>query len=84
MPTYELFLLFEFLDAVFGSGVYICGFVIGKQQFFTNLIILIVGILGIELVGPKKRVFTGTLSNSCYAIGEVFVAGAAWLVKSWK
>lgn len=30
MPTYELFLLFEFLDAVFGAGVYICGFVLGK------------------------------------------------------
>ncbi|XP_066253734.1 organic cation transporter protein-like isoform X2 [Euwallacea similis] len=67
MPTYEWFLLFEFLDAAFGSGSYICGFV-----------------LGVELVGPKKRVLTGTIISSCYAVGEIAVAVAAWTVKSWK
>ncbi|XP_018564340.1 organic cation transporter protein-like [Anoplophora glabripennis] len=67
MPTYELFLVFEFLDAAFGSGTYICGFV-----------------LGVELVGPKTRVLTGILASSCYAVGEVFTAGAAWIIKSWR
>ncbi|XP_030752013.1 organic cation transporter protein-like [Sitophilus oryzae] len=67
MPTYKLFLLMEFLDAAFGSGSYICGFV-----------------LGVELVGPKKRVLTGTLTSCCYAIGEILVAIAAWIVKDWK
>ncbi|KAJ8979458.1 hypothetical protein NQ317_006772 [Molorchus minor] len=67
MPSYEWFLVFEFLDAAFGSGTYICGF-----------------ILGVELVGPKNRVLTGVLASSCYAIGEVFTAGSAWIVKSWK
>ncbi|CAH1131606.1 unnamed protein product [Ceutorhynchus assimilis] len=67
MPTYELFLVFEFLDAAFGSGSYICGFV-----------------LGVELVGPKKRILTGTLISSCYAIGEILIAIAAWNTKSWK
>mgnify|MGYP005985436819 CR=1 FL=1 len=41
-------------------------------------------LIGVELVGPKRRVLTGTLSSSCYAVGEVFAAGAAWLVQSWK
>ncbi|KAJ8943341.1 hypothetical protein NQ318_000556 [Aromia moschata] len=67
MPTYEWFMVFEFLDAAFGSGTYICGFV-----------------LGVELVGPKKRVLTGVLASSCYAVGEVFTAGSAWIVKSWR
>ncbi|KAJ8921589.1 hypothetical protein NQ315_010494 [Exocentrus adspersus] len=67
MPTYEWFLVFELLDAAFGSGTYICGFV-----------------LGVELVGPKTRVLTGILASSCYAIGEIFAAGSAWLVKSWR
>ncbi|XP_072393158.1 organic cation transporter protein-like [Diabrotica undecimpunctata] len=31
MPTYELFLLFEFLDAAFGAGTYICGFVLSVE-----------------------------------------------------
>ncbi|XP_060524808.1 solute carrier family 22 member 3-like isoform X2 [Cylas formicarius] len=67
MPTYEWFLVLEFMDAFFGAGSYICGFV-----------------LGVELVGPKKRVLTGTLVSSCYAVGEVFAAVSAYLVKSWK
>ncbi|XP_050313329.1 solute carrier family 22 member 3-like [Anthonomus grandis grandis] len=67
MPTYQLFLLFEFLDAAFGSGSYICGFV-----------------LGVELVGPKKRVLTGTIISSCYAIGEILLATIAWMVQSWR
>lgn len=38
MPTYELFLFFEFLDAAFGSGSYICGFVLGiYTHFLSNL-----------------------------------------------
>ncbi|CAH0552808.1 unnamed protein product [Brassicogethes aeneus] len=67
MPTYELFLVFEFLDAAFGAGTYICGFV-----------------LGVELVGPKKRVLTGVISSSCYALGEIFAAGVAWILQSWR
>ncbi|CAH1997297.1 unnamed protein product [Acanthoscelides obtectus] len=67
MPTYEWFLVFEFLDAAFGAGTYICGF-----------------ILGVELVGPKKRVLTGILSSSCYTFGEIFTAAAAWVVQNWR
>ncbi|CAG9856458.1 unnamed protein product [Phyllotreta striolata] len=67
VTTYELFLVFEFLDAFFGSSTYICGFV-----------------LGVELVGPKKRVLTGILISSSYAVGEVVTALAAWVFKSWK
>ncbi|XP_050297353.1 solute carrier family 22 member 3-like isoform X2 [Anthonomus grandis grandis] len=67
MPTYELFLIFEFLDAGFGCGSYISAFIIG-----------------VELVGPNKRVLTGTLISSSYPVGEVLVALAAWMAKSWK
>ncbi|KAL1491730.1 hypothetical protein ABEB36_012285 [Hypothenemus hampei] len=67
MPTYEMFLVMEFLDAFFGAGSYICGFV-----------------LGVELVGPRKRVLTGTIISSCYALGEILVASFAWLLKSWR
>ncbi|XP_044259278.1 organic cation transporter protein-like [Tribolium madens] len=66
-PTYIWFLVFEFLDAAFGAGSYVCGF-----------------IMGVELVGPKKRVLTGTLVSSCYALGEVFAAGSAWYFEDWR
>lgn len=39
MPTYELFLVFEFLDAAFAAGTYICGFVLGNKQFCKIIII---------------------------------------------
>ncbi|CAG9769662.1 unnamed protein product [Ceutorhynchus assimilis] len=67
MPTYELFLIFEFLDAAFGCGSFICGFV-----------------LGVELVGPEKRIIAGTIIASCGAVGEILIAIAAWSTKSWK
>lgn len=41
-------------------------------------------ILGVELVGPKYRVLSGTLLSSCYAVGEVLVGVVAWLLQSWR
>ncbi|KAL3276989.1 hypothetical protein HHI36_012349 [Cryptolaemus montrouzieri] len=41
-------------------------------------------ILGVELVTPQKRVLTGCISCTCYALGEVLVAAVAWAVKDWK
>ncbi|XP_074030430.1 solute carrier family 22 member 3 isoform X1 [Leptinotarsa decemlineata] len=44
MPTYEWFMFFEFLDAAFGAGTYICGFVLGvelvspKRRVLTGII----------------------------------------------
>ncbi|XP_044259279.1 solute carrier family 22 member 3-like [Tribolium madens] len=66
-PSYIWFLVFEFLDAVFGAGSYVCGF-----------------ILGVELVGPKRRILISTLLSSSYTLGEVFVAGLAWKFQDWR
>ncbi|GJQ86218.1 hypothetical protein Trydic_g8919 [Trypoxylus dichotomus] len=41
-------------------------------------------ILGVELVGPKKRVFAGIIMSYCFAVGEVLTAGIAWMVQSWR
>lgn len=41
-------------------------------------------VLGVELVGPTKRVLSGTIISSCYAVGEIFVAGVAWWLKDWR
>jgi hypothetical protein len=56
-PSYEWFLVFEFLDAAFGAGSYICGFVMGMfvrkklQLMFYNRI-------GRSRIGwPKKESF---------------------------
>ncbi|XP_017772586.1 PREDICTED: organic cation transporter protein-like [Nicrophorus vespilloides] len=41
-------------------------------------------ILGVELVGPSKRVLSGTIICCCYAIGEILVALVAWATQSWR
>lgn len=40
-------------------------------------------IIGIELVGKKKREITGIVLNYFYAVGEALVALIAWMVKDW-
>ncbi|XP_018564339.1 organic cation transporter protein-like isoform X2 [Anoplophora glabripennis] len=67
MPTYELFLLMEYLDAAFSAGTFICGY-----------------ILGVELVGPKNRVITGSIATSCNATGFILTSVVAWIVRSWR
>ncbi|KRT81778.1 membrane transporter [Oryctes borbonicus] len=41
-------------------------------------------LLGVELVGPKKRVLAGTIIWCFYPIGVMMTAGVAWLVNSWR
>lgn len=41
MPTYEWFLVMEFLDAAFGAGTYICGFVLGGYNVYCFRITII-------------------------------------------
>ncbi|KAF5303508.1 hypothetical protein FQR65_LT08207 [Abscondita terminalis] len=41
-------------------------------------------ILGVELVGPNRRVLTGVLICCAYAIGEVLTGVVAWEVQSWR
>ncbi|KAK4883421.1 hypothetical protein RN001_006740 [Aquatica leii] len=41
-------------------------------------------ILGVELVGPKRRVLTGVLICCAYALGEVLTGAIAWGVQSWR
>ncbi|KAK4879029.1 hypothetical protein RN001_007175 [Aquatica leii] len=40
-------------------------------------------IIGVEMVGRRKREVTGMILNYFYAIGEAFVALIAWLTKDW-
>lgn len=40
-------------------------------------------IIGIELVGKKKREITGIVLNYFYAIGEALVALIAWIAQDW-
>lgn len=39
---------------------------------------------GVELVSPDKRVLSGTLISSCYAVGESIVGIVAWQTNNWR
>ncbi|XP_060531615.1 organic cation transporter protein isoform X2 [Cylas formicarius] len=40
-------------------------------------------IIGVEMVGKRKREITGIVLNYFYALGEALVALVAWLTKDW-
>ncbi|KAK4883407.1 hypothetical protein RN001_006726 [Aquatica leii] len=41
-------------------------------------------VIGVEFVGPGKRILIGLLINAAYAIGGVFEGGLAWAFQSWR
>ncbi|XP_030554658.1 organic cation transporter protein [Drosophila novamexicana] len=41
-------------------------------------------IIGVEMVGPRKREMTSIVLNYFYAVGEALLGLAAWLLSSWK
>ncbi|KAL7735850.1 hypothetical protein ACLKA6_017848 [Drosophila palustris] len=41
-------------------------------------------IIGVEMVGPRKREMTSIVLNYFYAVGEALVGLAAWLLTNWK
>lgn len=65
--NYEMFLVFEFLDALLSSMLYPTVF-----------------ILGIELVGPKKRVLICSLLTIFYTIGEIVLGITAMYINNWR
>lgn len=65
--SYEMFLIFEFLDAATSSTLYASVF-----------------ILGIELVGPNKRVIACCFLTIFYAVGEIILGLAAMYISNWR
>ncbi|KAK4883414.1 hypothetical protein RN001_006733 [Aquatica leii] len=54
------------------------------EQIFKSGIYAICYILGVELVGPKKRVLVGLLVSISYEVGGILEGGLAWYVQSWR
>ncbi|XP_034253555.1 organic cation transporter protein-like isoform X2 [Thrips palmi] len=41
-------------------------------------------ILGMELMGPQKRVLWSAFTHSVYAVGEAVLGGVAWALQDWR
>ncbi|XP_026286905.1 organic cation transporter protein isoform X1 [Frankliniella occidentalis] len=41
-------------------------------------------ILGMELMGPQKRVMWSAFTHSVYAVGEALLGGVAWALQDWR
>ncbi|KAJ8303501.1 hypothetical protein KUTeg_019897 [Tegillarca granosa] len=41
-------------------------------------------IIGLELVGPRKRIYVNSLLMFAFCVGEVALCGVAYLAKDWK
>ena len=40
--------------------------------------------VGLEVVGPSKRIWTGMFVQVFFAIGEMYLALVAYLIREWK
>lgn len=40
-------------------------------------------VIGVEIVGPSKRKYTGIINEIFFAFGECFLAGVGFLVRDW-
>ncbi|KAJ8300620.1 hypothetical protein KUTeg_022139 [Tegillarca granosa] len=45
---------------------------------------LVCSVIGMELVGPTKRAFTGLFIHIFFAIGLIYVSGIGYFVKQWQ
>ncbi|XP_076033896.1 organic cation transporter protein-like isoform X2 [Oratosquilla oratoria] len=41
-------------------------------------------VLGLEMVGPSKRVMCGVIGEYFFALGEVVLALLAWVIRDWR
>lgn len=41
-------------------------------------------VLGLEMVGPSKRVWAGIVIHAFFALGLVYLAGAGYLLRDWQ
>lgn len=45
---------------------------------------LTIAVIGLETVGPSKRIWTGMFVQIFFAIGEMYLAFVAYLIRDWK
>ncbi|CAG5132593.1 unnamed protein product, partial [Candidula unifasciata] len=57
-------------------------------RFITGIsvsgLFLAVFVLGMELVGPSKRMFVGILVNIFWSLGVMFLGGIAYFIRDWN
>ncbi|KAJ8307492.1 hypothetical protein KUTeg_015576 [Tegillarca granosa] len=41
-------------------------------------------VLGLEMVGPSKRVYTGIIIEFIWCLGECYLLIAAYFVRNWR
>lgn len=85
-PEYISFTFFILINSIGTAGVYPLAFILGKYIFnyivsgyyFPTFLVL-----GVEMVGRKKREATGIIINYFYALGEAVLALIAWISGDW-
>lgn len=58
-------------------------YVLGYQQL-SDFCILICYSIGMEMVGPSMRLWTGTLIHAFFTLGLVILSGIAYVLRDWR
>ncbi|KAJ8303494.1 hypothetical protein KUTeg_019890 [Tegillarca granosa] len=60
-----------------GGDLFVAGY---STMAYFNIALII----GLELVGPRKRIYVNSLLMFAFCVGEVALCGVAYLAKDWK
>ncbi|GAB6033586.1 hypothetical protein CHUAL_013589 [Chamberlinius hualienensis] len=70
--------------ASFANGIEMLIFCRVMVGFWTPGMVLTSYVVGMEFVGPSKRVFAGVVCQYFFAMGYILIAVAAYFIRSWR
>ena len=84
--NYVVFIFLRFLIAFSVSGVFECGFVLGKHLFkYFTVIEFSKEIFAVtEICGPKYRTYFGILTQFPFGIGAALLPLIAYFIRNWQ
>ena len=91
--TVHMFIVLPFLSGVFALSYFQGAFVIGMHEQLILVRITMschIGLvkslyfLGLELVGPSKCLFSGTIILDVFVFGEFFLVLLEYFIRDWK
>lgn len=72
------------ISSVFFTNIYIFTALRHIQSLCASSLYSTIFVLGVEFVGPSKRLFAGVIINFVYSTGLILLAGVAYGARDWK
>ncbi|KAI4539101.1 hypothetical protein MG293_010493 [Ovis ammon polii] len=81
-PNFPVFVIFRFLQGVFGKGTWMTCYVIELILSFLNLCVYFPSVT--EIVGSKQRRIVGIVIQMFFTLGIIILPGIAYFIPNWQ